>query len=177
MFASVMLGTIVTLPHGPLGVLFLLVSLLFPLFGAVGAWTFFTAARIGLFNGARDWDTETLKLALFLTAAAIDVSDTTYGALTNEVANSFGYTTGGQNVTFTISGTSTPIIDFAADPSWTASGGDIVFRHAVLYDASPDALVAFFIGDDAPADTTIADGTSLTVNPGAGGIFTATFTP
>jgi hypothetical protein len=90
--------------------------------------------------------------------------------LTNEVANGNGYTTGGQEITISLSGTTTVTVD-GTDEVWTASGGSITARFAVIYEVSGNVL-CYCLLDDTPADVTATDGNTLTVAINASGIFT-----
>jgi hypothetical protein len=71
---------------------------------AAGAWTFPNSARTDLLNGTFDIDSDTWKMALFLSTSNIGSGSTTYAGLTNEHANANGYTTGGIAVTLTLRG-------------------------------------------------------------------------
>lgn len=138
---------------------------------AASAWTFTNAGRTALLNGTFDLDTDSFKVALFQSTSNIGASSTTYAGLTNEVANGNGYTTGGIAVTLTLSGTTTVTVDFATDPVWTASGGSITARFAVLYEVSGNVL-CYCLLDDTPADVTATDTNTLTVAANASGVFT-----
>ena len=99
---------------------------------AAGAWTFTDAARTNLLNGTVPIASGTFKMALFLSTSNIGAASTTYAGVTNEHANNNGYTTGGITVDLTLAGTTTVTADIATDPVWTASGGSIVARFAVI---------------------------------------------
>ena len=137
---------------------------------AAGAWTFTNAGRTNLLNGDFDLDTDTFKMALFLSTSNIGASSTTYAGLTNEHANANGYTTGGNSITLSLSGTTTVTVD-GTDVQWTASGGSITARFAVIYEVSGNVL-CYCLLDDTPADVTATDGNTLTVQIHASGIFT-----
>ncbi len=141
---------------------------------AAGVWVWTTAARANLFNGTTDIDSDTHKIALFLSSSNIATSSTTYAALTNEHANSFGYTTGGIAVTMTLAGTTTQTFDISVDPVWTAAGGSIVARYAVLYEVAGQVL-CFCELDSTPADVTATTGNTLTVAAHSSGIAAVTF--
>ena len=79
--------------------------------------------RTRLLNGTFDIDTDSFKMALFLSTSNIGAASTTYAGVTNEHANANGYTTGGIAVTLTLAGTTTVTVDISTDPVWTASGG------------------------------------------------------
>jgi hypothetical protein len=129
-----------------------------------GPWTFTNSTRTDMINAAL---TGTFKCALFLSTSNIATGSTTYAGLTNEVANANGYTTGGITVTYSLSGTSSVTAGFTTNPVWTASGGSIVARFAVVYKASGDVF-SFFLLDSTPADVTVTSGNTLTVqSPGA----------
>ena len=57
---------------------------------AAGAWTFTNGARTSLLNGTFDIDTDTWKMALFLSTSNIGAASTTSAGLTNEQANATG---------------------------------------------------------------------------------------
>ena len=138
---------------------------------AAGAWTFTTEGRTKLLDGTFDIDSDTWKMALFLSTSNIGASSTTYAGLTNEHANGNGYTTGGASITLTLAGTTTVTVDISTDPVWTASGGSITARFAVIYEVSGRVL-CYCLLDSTPADVTATDGNTLTVAAHASGVFT-----
>jgi hypothetical protein len=138
---------------------------------AAGAWTFTNGARSSILDGTFDIADDTYKCALFLSTSNIGAASTTYAALTNEHANANGYTTGGITVDLTISGTTTVTVDIATDPVWTASGGSIVARFAVIYEVGGNVL-CYCLLDSSPADVTATTGNTLTVAAHASGVFT-----
>lgn len=101
---------------------------------AAGAWQFTNVGRTLLLDGTFDIDSDTFKMALFQSTSNIGAGSTTYAGVTNEVANANGYTTGGEAITLTLSGTTTVTVDIATDPVWTATGGSITARFAVIYE-------------------------------------------
>lgn len=139
---------------------------------AAGSWTFPDGARTRMLNGTFDFDTDTFKVALFLSTSNIGAASTTYAGVTNEHANANGYTTGGISLgALTLAGTTTVTVDDPADMVWTASGGSITARFGVLYESGGD-VVAYFLLDSTPADVSASDGNTLTIALHASGIFT-----
>ncbi len=138
---------------------------------AAGSWTFTSEGRTKLLDGTFDIDSDTWKMALFLSTSNIGAASTTYAGLTNEVASAFGYTTGGIAITLTLAGTTTVTVDISVDPVWTASGGSITARFAVIYEVSGRVL-CYCLLDSTPADVTATDGNTLTVAANASGVFT-----
>lgn len=139
---------------------------------AAGAWTFTNASRTYLLDGTFDLNTDTFFMALLLSTSNIGAASTTYAGLTNEHANANGYTTGGKTMgTLDLSGTTTVTVDDAADQVWTASGGSIVARFAVIYESGGNILCYCSL-DSTPADVTVTTGNTLTVALNASGIFT-----
>lgn len=138
---------------------------------AAGAWVFTNEGRTKLLNGGFDLDSDSWKMALFQSTSNIGAGSTTYAGLTNEVTNGNGYTTGGITVTLTLSGTTTVTVDISSDPVWTASGGSIVARFAVIYEVGGNVL-CYCLLDSTPADVTVTTGTTLTVAAHASGVFT-----
>jgi len=139
---------------------------------AAGAWTFTDGARTRMLNGTFDFDTDTFKVALFLSTSNIGAASTTYAGVTNEHANANGYTTGGISLgALTLAGTTTVTVDDPSDMVWTASGGSIIARFGVLYENAGD-VVCYFLLDSTPADVTATPGNTLTIALAAQGIFT-----
>jgi len=136
---------------------------------AAGAWVFTNGGRTSLLDGTFDIDSDTWKMALFLSTSDLGAASTTYPA-TNEHANANGYTTGGVSVTLSLSGTTTVTVD-STDASWTASGGSIVARFACIYEVSGNIL-CYCLLDSTPADVTVTTGNILTVQIHASGVFT-----
>ncbi len=69
---------------------------------AAGAWVFTNGGRTKLLDGTFDAiQSDSWKIALFLSTSNIGAASTTYAGLTNEVANAVGYTTGGIAITST----------------------------------------------------------------------------
>lgn len=137
-------------------------------------------------DGTLDLDDATnWKLALFLStsnANTLSVGTGVYADLTNEHANANGYTTGGvavSGLTITRSGATTTFDATDLAPAWTAAGGNIVARFAVLYkNATVNTIVKPLAGvvllDVAPADVTVVDGNPLNWTFNASGIYTLT---
>jgi hypothetical protein len=139
--------------------------------------TFYNSFREYVADGTIDLDTHTFKVALVTDAYTFSAAHTVFADITNELATANGYTAGGAalaNVTWAHSGT-TATFD-ADDTEWTASGGSIVARRAVIYDytAASDQLVASVLLDTTPADVTATTGNKLILQWNASGIFTLT---
>lgn len=130
-----------------------------------GAWTLTSEFRTKLATaGFSDLTAgSAFKLALLQSTSNIGSSSTTYAGLTNEVANGNGYATGGVAVTLAASGTTSVTLTLTANAVFTASGGSIVGRFAVIYKLSGD-VVAYCLLDATPADVTITTGNTLTIS-------------
>ena len=139
--------------------------------GAAGAWVFTNGGRTSLIDGLFDIDSDTWKMALFLSTSNIGPASTTFAGVTNEHAAANGYTAGGESIALTLSGTTTVKVDITTDPVWTASGGPITARFAVIYEVAGNVL-CYCLLDDTPADVTATDGNTLTVAAHASGVFT-----
>lgn len=137
---------------------------------AAGSWTFTNTARTNLSTGTY-LDADSYKIALFLSTSNIGAASTTYAGLTNEHANANGYTTGGNAVTLSRTGTTTVTFDTTDPATWTASGGSITARFAVLYEVAGN-VVAYCLLDSTPADVTATTGNTLTLTINASGVFT-----
>ncbi len=113
-------------------------------------------------GGTHDLDTDTIKIALYTSAATLDATTTVYST-TNEVVGT-GYSAGGNTLagaTISVSGT-TAIVDFT-DSSWTTA--TITARGALIYNSSKaDKAIAVL---DFGADKTSTAGTFTVVFPAA----------
>lgn len=138
---------------------------------AAGAWAFTNGGRTKLLDGTFDIDSDTWKMALFLSTSNLGAASTTYAGVTNEHSNANGYTTGGMSIALTLAGTTTVTVDITTDPVWTASGGSITARFAAIYEVSGNVL-CYCLLDSTPADVTATDGNTLTVAAHASGVFT-----
>ena len=130
-------------------------------------------------DGLIDMDADTFMLALFLSTSNCEtLSHDDYADLDNEHANQYGYVTGGQALDSVTWNESSGTITFdSANEVFTASGGSIVCRFAVIYDTTPttpvaDPLMCFSLLDTSPADVTVTDGNTLTISMHTSGIMT-----
>ncbi|MCH8201288.1 MAG: hypothetical protein IIB85_05135 [Chloroflexi bacterium] len=141
--------------------------------GAVAdAWQFTNFSRLDILDATIVLDTDSFKMALFLSTSDISDTEETFSGITNEHAAANGYSAGGIALTtLTITGTTSIICDTSTNPVWTASGGPIIARYAVIYEVAGNIL-CWTVLDNGPADVTATDGNTLTVTINAGGIFT-----
>lgn len=120
----------------------------------------------------------TIKATLHTSSYTFSAAHSVYADLTNELSTANGYTNGGAtlgSVTWDQTG-GTATLD-AADTAWTASGGSIVARRAILrvegtFNSQVDPLIASILMDTTPADITVTAGNTLTLVWNASGIFT-----
>jgi hypothetical protein len=102
----------------------------------------------------------------------------------NEIANGNGYTTGGytllSDAVINDSGGDYVIGYDSADPTWTASGGDIpTWKYGVLYVsgslwAKTSPLIGYFEGESGSTVAATPNGVTLTITVAATGWFTIT---
>lgn len=119
-----------------------------------------------------------IKVTLHTSSYTFAATHNVYADLTNELSTANGYTNTGlalASITWGQSG-GTATFD-AADSVWTASGGSIVARRAVIravgtFNAQVDPLLASILLDTTPADVTTTTGNTLTLQWNASGIFT-----
>lgn len=120
----------------------------------------------------------TINATLHAAGYTFSAAHSVYADLSNELSTANGYTNGGQalaNVVWDQVG-GTAALD-ADDVEWTASGGSIVCRRAVLrvvgtFNSQVDPLICSILLDVTPADVTTTDGNSLILRWNASGIFT-----
>jgi hypothetical protein len=147
---------------------------------AAGKFKLYQAAKANIANGLIDLDSHAFKIALFLsTSNANDLSVGTglLADLTNQHANGNGYATGGVALAGVTWAQAAGVAKFDANdlaPAWTASGGPITARFAVIYDdtAAGDPLLCVCLLDATPADVTATDGNPFNITFNASGIFT-----
>lgn len=145
---------------------------------AANAWQVYEVFYEQLGNELHDLNaTDTIKMALLLVGYTPDLTtDITFSVIdADEHASGNGYTTGGDTVaaTWAIAAANTMRFD-VANNVWTASGGSIVARYAVLYNSSAGGtndLIAYCLLDNTPANVTATDGNTLTVTINASGVF------
>jgi hypothetical protein len=143
---------------------------------AAGKWKVYEQAKLDWANGLIDFDSHSFKIALFLSTSNCNTlsGTTTLASLTNQVATAFGYTQSTKAVTITTANSSGTItVDETTNPVWTASGGSITARFAVIYDdthASKQAICVCLL-DTTPADVTATDGNTFTITMNASGLF------
>lgn len=143
---------------------------------AASQWYAYHSFKEFLGEKVIDFNNDTFKMALFeSTGNAGDPTQSLFGGLTDQFSGS-GYTAGGQAMTVTWTRSAGVVTFDSAPVDFTASGGAIVARYAVIYDDTPSSpakpLVCFCLLDDTPADVSVSDGNTLTVLPHSSGILT-----
>lgn len=149
------------------------------------AWRMYDAARERMGDATFDMDGDEFSMALFLStsnAGTLTSAIANLADLTNQHANANGYVTGGITVTGVITpanqwlATGSSLMFDVDDAVWTAAGGSIVARFAVIYDFThaSKGLLCMSLLDTTPADVTVTTGNTLTVSINASGVFTIT---
>lgn len=142
-----------------------------------GKWKLYEQAKLDIVNGLIDFDSHSFKINLYLSTSNCNTlsGTTTLASLTNQVATNYGYTQDTKAVTISTSQASgTVTVDETTNPVWTASGGSITARYAVIYDdthASKQAVCVCLL-DTTPADVTATSGNTFTITMNASGLFT-----
>lgn len=136
---------------------------------APGPWVIYNEFKETLGKKVVDLVNDTFKVALFTSAtnaASATLTTAQYATLTSQVANGNGYLTTGTSVTPAWTRSTGTVTFDTSDATWTASGGSITARVAVLYDntSTNKDLVAYCILDSTPADVVISDTNTFTLN-------------
>lgn len=139
---------------------------------AGGQWTFTNAGRTQLMAGTFLFGTHTFKMALFQGTSNLGPGSTTYAGLTNEVATANGYTIGGVSVTVSQSGTQVVTVA-STNGAWTATGGNITARSAVVYDVTTGMILCYCLLDATNIDVTATNGSPFNVNISGSGLIIA----
>ena len=123
-----------------------------------------TSFKEDLFNKLQDLEADTIKIALYTSAATLGAATTAY-SVTNEVSGA-GYTAGGVTLTSATVATSgtTAYVDFD-NPEWTSA--TFTARGALIYNdtTAGDNSVAVL---DFGGDFTVSSGTFRVVFPAPG---------
>lgn len=142
---------------------------------AADNWLIFNKFKEYKGDGTIDLDNDTFKAILVLSSWTPDLTDSLYADVSgDELANGNGYTTGGVTLSGVTWVESAGTVTFDCnDFDWSASGGDLTFRYCLIYDdtAVGDPLVCYSLLDNTPANVTIVDGTTMTIQINASGIF------
>jgi hypothetical protein len=149
------------------------------MYGKIGANIF--GGEVAGDTFAIDYLSDTIKVALCTTTYVPDVdTHETYADLTNELTTALGYTAGGYTLTgktSTYNAAGNITVHDANDPTWTASGGSLVFRYAVAYKSTGVSATSPLIGYLDFGTQTITDGSTVTINLDAtNGLFKVTAT-
>jgi hypothetical protein len=151
---------------------------------AVGTFTLYSRNKDDI--RLNDILSATVKIALVSSAYTPDTAttgdDLWADVSANELANGNGYTTGGATLaSVAVTAVSGGYKLTSANPSWTASGGNIpAWRYAVIYLSGTvwgqvNPLIGYFLGDTTPADVpATSSGNTLTITVPANGWFAAT---
>lgn len=139
---------------------------------AAGAWTFTNAGRTNILDALFDVDSDTYKMALFLSTSNLGSGSTTFAGVTNEVGTTnTGYTAGGASVALTKSGTTTVTVVMTTAPVWTAGSANLTAKWAAIYEVGGNIL-CYALLDSGGADVTATSGNTLTVGSDGGTVFT-----
>lgn len=146
---------------------------------AAGKWKVYAAAKEAIATGAIDLDNDSFKINLYLSTSNANTLDSgtisQLANITNQVSTGNGYTQDTKAVTITVAeAAGTVTVDETTNPSWTASGGSITARFAVIYDDTHanDMPLCVCLLDTSPADVTATDGNTFTITMNESGIFT-----
>ena len=148
---------------------------------AAGKWKMYEEAKLAIANGEVDFANDAFEIALYLSTSDADTltGTRTLVSLTNQVATNFGYVqadgaAGGKVLTVTSGNTTGTIKIDGDDPIWTASGGSITARFAVIIDGTHASNIAIGVCklDSADADVTATTDNTLTVTMNTSGMFT-----
>jgi hypothetical protein len=135
------------------------------MYGKIGANIF--GGEVAGDTFAIDYLSDTIKVALATTTYVPD-PDTheVFSDVTNELTTALGYTAGGATLgtkTATYNATGNITAFDAADTSWTAAGGSLIFRYAIVYKSTGTGSTSPLIGYLDFATQTITDGNTVTI--------------
>lgn len=145
---------------------------------AASPWVAFDKAALNILNGTIDMDNAgagAFKCALLLNTWTPDVTQDDYSDLSaNEVATAFGYNAAGVALTGVALTEAAGVVKWTANTmAWTAAGGAIVARYAVIYHVASGKLICY-CEPESGADKTATDGNQFAIQPNAAGILDIT---
>ena len=140
---------------------------------AATPWTLYDKAKKKLGAGTIQLGVNVFKMQLHTSASNASTSTlSTAASVSGEVANGSGYTTGGKSlasVTWTTGASASQYRFDAADPIWTATGGNISsIKFAVVKNSAGQALCWSRL---TTAQFTLTTNNTLTVQLSANGFF------
>lgn len=146
---------------------------------AAGKWKVYEKAKLNIESGLFSLSGgDVLKMTLHSSASNANTlsGSEVFADITNELATANGYTAGGKTLTPTLTNAAGVITFDCDDQVWTASGGSIAARFAVIRVSGTkggkvDPIVAVCLLDTTPADVTATAGNTLTVQINASGCF------
>ena len=143
---------------------------------AAEAWKMYNTAREYIGDGTIDLDDHVFKELLVTSAYTPNFeTHTVLADITNELSGN-GYARFTLTQTW-VRVTTTVTLD-TNDSTYTAAGGAITARRAVVFDDTPsspaDPLLCASLLDTTPADVSVSDGNTLTIARHASGMFTLT---
>lgn len=147
---------------------------------AAGKWKVYDLTKLNLGKAVFDLTAGTYNMALFLSTSNANTlsGSQALADLTNQVANANGYVTGGVALTGVTYTNAAGVETFTSGNGlWTAAGGAITARFAVIYKVGTfggvvNPILAVCLLDTAPSDVSVADGQQFQVSINAGGIWT-----
>lgn len=137
------------------------------------AWTIYDKAKKKLGNGTIQLGVNVFKVQLHTSASNASTSTlSTAASVSSEVTTGNGYTTGGKSLTSVTWTTGASVSQYrfdAADPIWTATGGNIAnIKFAVVKNSAGQALCWSKL---TTAQFTLTQNNTLTIQMNANGIF------
>lgn len=145
---------------------------------AADAWLIYHSAKEWIGDGTIDLDGDTFIMGLSTSSYTPSLSThTDITDVTGSEVSGNGYARDTLAVTWVESG-GTVTFD-SDDGAFTASGGSITARYAWIFDdtvttPTADPLICYSLLDNSPADVSVTDGNTLTVEINASGVFTLT---
>lgn len=143
---------------------------------AADAWAMYDGFKEFLGEKVIDLENDTFRCALHTSGSnAATLGTDLFASITAQVSGN-GYPAGGATITVPTwsRATATMTFDFV-DPVFTASGGSIIARFAVVYDDTPtspaDPNLGFSLLDNLPQDVEVTDTNTLTIQMNVNGMF------
>jgi len=137
-------------------------------------FTFYNDGKKDILNNAIDLINDTLKISLHTSTYSPDIdADSAYSDLSNELAASGNYTTGGETVagnTIAADDTNDRAYFDCTDQTWTALTPSSPFRYGVLRSSTGNELIGYFdfgANQDPGGSNFVIQMTA----PGSGGVF------
>jgi glucosamine 6-phosphate synthetase-like amidotransferase/phosphosugar isomerase protein len=147
---------------------------------AAGKWKLYECAKLAINKGEVNFNAHSFKINLYRSISNADTlaiaTITQLSDITSQTLTANGYVQNNKAVTITVTNSAGTItVDETTNPTWTATGGTIVFQYAVIYDDSHASDLPICVCKlNESGNITLAQNNRIEINIDLSGLFTQT---